>query len=126
MNTLKYNPELQEKNPKQTNQKIELFQCREETNLYNLQWRRNLYCLISKALQGRVTHDRKCVQSLKPKETEQNYIVNKTDPPSSVSSSEAMGDSSQLPLTKGHSFEASRLVSYLSIKSRLRTKFSYI
>lgn len=43
-------------------------------NLYNLQWKRNLYRWIPKAFQGRVTHDRKCLQSLKQKKPEQNML----------------------------------------------------
>lgn len=96
-------------------------------NLYNLQWKRNLYRWIPKAFQGRVTHDRKCLQSLKQKKTWTkhvvlNYIVNKILPLSSVSP-EARGDSSQLPWTKGHSFEASKMVSCLSIRADLELNF---
>lgn len=53
-----------------------------------------------------------------------NYIVNKTLPHSSVSSSEAMGDSDgRQPLTKGHNFEASKMISCLSIRADLEPHF---
>lgn len=130
MNTLKYNPKLWKK---PTQQKIELLQYREEMNLYNFQWKRNLYCLISKAFHSRVTQQKTSTE-LKTKRNWTkhvvlNYIVNKTLPPSSltqfsVSWSDGRLQSVAFDLrTQLWSFKDG----FMSFHwSRLRTTFSYI
>lgn len=125
MNTLKYNPELQEKKIKIKNRTPSI---QRRNKLVQLATETKPPLPQLKSFSGQGDTWQKMSTELKTKRNETkhvvlNYIDNKTLPPSSVYSTEAMGDSSQLPLTKEHNFEASKMISGLSIRADLEPHF---
>lgn len=127
---LKYNPELLKKK-----QKTQINKPKPENRTPSVQRRNKLLQLAMKnkrllpdpqSFSGQGDTWQKTSTELKTKRNSTkhvvlHYIVNKLLP--SGSASEAMGDSSQLALTKGHNFEASKMVSCLSIRADLEPHF---